>query len=36
MRHVKLHPDGEVNTKALTKMIKAAYSDIKGRLAAAP
>jgi hypothetical protein len=34
MRHVKLQPGGEVNTKALRQLIDAAYADIKARLAA--
>ena len=32
MRHVKLRPDGDVNTAALTNLIKAAYADMKARL----
>jgi len=36
MRHVKLRPGNEVNAKSLTKLIKAAYTDMKARLAAAP
>jgi len=36
MRHVKLRPECDVDAKALTKLIKAAYADMKGRFAAAP
>lgn len=32
MRHVKLRPDREVNADALTKLIEAAYVDMKRRL----
>jgi len=32
MRHVKLRPDTPANTAALTKLIDAAYADIKSRL----
>ena len=32
MRHVKLSPERELNAKALTKLIKTAYADMKGRL----
>jgi len=31
MRHVKLRPDDEVDTTALTKLIETAYIDMKGR-----
>src|SRR3954447_21372077 len=31
MRHVKLRPDGDVNAKALTKLIEAAYTDMGER-----
>lgn len=32
MRHVKLRPEGPVDAAALTKLIKAAYTDMKRRL----
>jgi hypothetical protein len=32
MRHVKLRPEYEVNATALRKLIKTAYTDMKGRL----
>lgn len=32
MRHVKLRPDSDVDSAALTKLIQAAYADIKRRL----
>jgi len=32
MRHVKLRPQRDVDTTALTKLIKTAYADMKGRL----
>jgi hypothetical protein len=32
MRHVKLKPEREVDTTALTKLIQTAYADMKGRL----
>jgi hypothetical protein len=32
MRHVKLRPQRDVNTVALTNLIKTAYADMKGRL----
>jgi hypothetical protein len=32
MRHVKLKPAEEVNAAALTKLINAAYADIKDRV----
>lgn len=32
MRHVKLKPGAPANTAALTKLIHAAYSDIKARI----
>ena len=32
MRHVKLRPERDVDAAALTKLIEAAYADIKGRL----
>ena len=32
MRHVKLKPDGEVDTTALSKLIMTAYTDMKERL----
>jgi hypothetical protein len=31
MRHVKLRPGQDINTKALTKLIQNAYSDMKRR-----
>ncbi len=31
MRHVKLKPGDDVDTAALTKLIEAAYTDMKGR-----
>ena len=31
MRHVKLRPDAEIDAEALTRVIKAAYDDIKER-----
>jgi hypothetical protein len=34
MRHVKLSPDREVDAAALTKLIKTAYTDMKGRVRA--
>ena len=34
MRHVKLRPDSGVDAAALTKLIEAAYIDMKGRLKA--
>ena len=34
MRHVKLRPDGEVDAAALTRLIAAAYADMKHRVAA--
>lgn len=34
MRHVKLKPDRELNSAALSDLIDAAYVDIKARLAA--
>ena len=34
MRHVKVRPDGDVDAKALTELIDAAYTDMKGRLEA--
>lgn len=34
MRHVKLRPGGEVEPTALLKLIRAAYTDMKGRLEA--
>lgn len=34
MRHVKLRPDCEVNDRALSAIVDAAYADIKARLAA--
>lgn len=33
MRHVKLRPDTEIETSALTYLIEYAYTDMKGRLA---
>jgi hypothetical protein len=33
MRHVKLSPEREVDTAALTKLIEAAYADMKKRVA---
>src|SRR5256714_2707212 len=35
MRHVKLSPEREVDTAALTKLIETAYADMKGRLVTA-
>ena len=32
MRHVKLKPDGNVNVRALQKLIESAYSDMKERI----
>ena len=32
MRHVKLTPQSDVNTTALTRLIRTAYADMKGRL----
>ena len=32
MRHVKIRPGGEVDSEALTKLIHAAYADMKRRL----
>ena len=32
MRHVKLRPDKEVNSAALTRLIKAAYADMGKRI----
>lgn len=34
MRHVKLRPDRDFNAKALTKLIDAAYTDMKERVQA--
>ena len=34
MRHVKLRPEGDVDTTALLKLIHTAYTDMKGRLKA--
>ena len=34
MRHVKLRPEHDVDTKALTTLIETAYTDMKGRLKA--
>jgi hypothetical protein len=34
MRHVKLRPRGEVNAAALEKLIRAAYADMRERVAA--
>ena len=34
MRHVKVRPDGDVDAKAITELIDAAYTDMKGRLEA--
>jgi hypothetical protein len=34
MRHVKLRPQGDVDTTALLKLINTAYTDMKGRLGA--
>ncbi len=31
MRHVKLRPEGDVDTTALLELIKTAYTDMKGR-----
>jgi len=32
MRHVKLRPERDVDPNALTKLIKTAYADMKGRV----
>ena len=32
MRHVKLRPDVEIDSAALTELIKLAYADVKARL----
>lgn len=32
MRHVKLMPEGEIDATALMKLIKTAYTDLKGRM----
>ncbi len=34
MRHVKLRPEAEVDAAALSELIRTAYTDMKGRLAA--
>src|SRR5688572_10923512 len=34
MRHVKLRPDGGIDAKALTRLIRLAYADMKRRLEA--
>lgn len=34
MRHVKLRPEGDVDSTALLKLIKTAYIDMKGRVKA--
>lgn len=34
MRHVKLRPHGEVDTRALTNLVNTAYADMKRRLRA--
>jgi hypothetical protein len=34
MRHVKLGPEGDVDARALMKLIETAYTDMKGRLRA--
>ena len=34
MRHVKLRPEGDVNTTALLRLIKTAYADMKSRIKA--
>jgi hypothetical protein len=34
MRHVKLRPESQFDATALTKLIEAAYADMKGRLEA--
>jgi hypothetical protein len=34
MRHVKLRPDGDVDTTALIALIETAYADMKARLRA--
>ena len=36
MRHVKLRPERDVDARALTKLIQAAYADMTKRLKAAP
>ena len=33
MRHVKLSPELDIDTAALTKLIETAYADMKGRVA---
>ena len=35
MRHVKLRPDGDIDARALTKLIEAAYADMRQRVEAA-
>ena len=32
MRHVKLRPDGRVDSQALSELINSAYADVKSRL----
>ena len=32
MRHVKLRPDAEIDSEALTSLIDSAYADVKSRL----
>jgi hypothetical protein len=32
MRHVKLHPDRDIDAAALTTLIEAAYTDMSRRL----
>jgi hypothetical protein len=32
MRHVKLRPEGDLDPRALMKLIQTAYADMKGRL----
>lgn len=34
MRHVKLRPEGNVDARALAKLIETAYTDMKGRMKA--
>ena len=32
MRHLKLRPEGEIDASAVIKLIRTAYTDMKGRL----
>jgi hypothetical protein len=34
MRHVKLRPESDIDAAALTKLVRAAYTDIKSRVQA--